>query len=75
MTGVQTCALPISVANLTAFKAIPGADLFNVDKNLVFLTDAEGNIEAERLTEPVLAEPAKIAAPAANAETTEAENA
>jgi hypothetical protein len=68
-----------AVANLEAFNAIPGAALFNVGKNLVFLTDNEGNIVAERLSEPALAQPATIAAAApaaegetANAETTEA---
>ena len=61
------------VANLQAFQAIPGAELFNVDKNLVFLTDEEGNILAEPLVVPQVAQAAVIAAPkATNAENTEA---
>jgi len=76
LTATSAEEIEKAVENLNAFKAIPGAALFNVDKNLVFLTDGEGNIVAERLAEPVLAQPATIAAaaPAAEGETTNAEN-
>jgi hypothetical protein len=76
LTATSAEEIEKAVENLNAFKAIPGAALFNVDKNLVFLTDGEGNIVAERLAEPVLAQPATIAAaaPAAEGETANAEN-
>lgn len=61
LTATSAEEIQAAVNNLEAFKAIPGADLFNVDKNLVFLTDEEGNIVAEPLVVPVVAQAAKIA--------------
>lgn len=62
LTATSAEEIQAAVNNLNAFLAIPGADLFNVDKNLVFLTDEEGSIVAEPLVVPVMAQPAKIAA-------------
>ncbi len=62
LTASSAEEIQAAVNNLNAFKAIPGAELFNVDKNLVFLTDDEDNIVAEPLVVPVMAQPAKIAA-------------
>ena len=48
-----------AVNNLAAWNQIPGAELFQADKDLVFITDADGNIEATPLK--VVAETAQAA--------------
>ena len=50
-----------AVNNLNAWNAIPGAELFQADKDLEFITDAEGNINATPLKiETTVAQPATI---------------
>ena len=60
-----------AVNNLAEWNKIPGAELFQADKDLVFITDADGNIEATPLkVETQTAKAATIQAPKVDEEVT-----